>query len=112
WQHIPESRHQQIHEQLDGLMDRFVGLFRKAAAAGEMVAIDPQVVAILFFHMVMGWSTQAMDDPATEPPDPRFAAKTCAQVLLHGVASPLLRKSFGTSCPAEQTNGNGEVPSS
>jgi AcrR family transcriptional regulator len=97
WQHVPESKHQEIHQELHGLMAKFTDLFRNAADNGEIVAIDPQVVAVLFFHMVMGWATQSIDDPSVEPPDPRYAAQTVVQVLLQGVAKDLGRRSLAAA---------------
>ena len=87
-EHVPEEDHEEIHRNLESLAEFFGRVFRRAASAGELRDFDPNVLGLLFYHMVAAWAFHGAEDPALMPPDPDIAARTVTSIILHGVAAP------------------------
>ena len=82
---VPEERHENVHAMLRTWIDEFTVIFRRATDRGEIIAIDPRVAALFFFHMGAAWAWHGMDDPTLLPPDPESGAGTVVNVLLNGL---------------------------
>jgi AcrR family transcriptional regulator len=91
-EHIPESRHDEIHGELVRLIKLFYGVFERAAEAGEIQGLDPRIAAGSFFHTLMAWSMNFYDDVDISEIEPRALAKMAVNVILFGIASPALRQ--------------------
>lgn len=87
--HVPESRHAEVHEELDRFVSSLTGLFERAAERGELCDIPPRMAAFLFFHTLVGFVINSVRDPQLTPPsDPAAAARLITSVVLHGIAAP------------------------
>jgi AcrR family transcriptional regulator len=100
--HVPEEYHEEIHCDLEALAGLFGGVFRRAAEAGELRDYDPNVLGLLFYHMVAAWAFHGAEDPALLPPDPETAARTVTDIILRGVAAPH-RPADRSGGPSKQT---------
>ncbi len=87
--HVPESRHQDVHEELDRFVVTLTALFERAAARGEMRNVAPRMAAYLFFHTLIGFVINSVRDPLLSmPADPDEAARMVCSIVLHGIATP------------------------
>ena len=87
-QHVPESRHDDVHRELEMFITIFNRLFERAAKNGEIGNIPPRLAASIFFHTLLGVIHQSFDpDTVTEPLDPDYAASIVTSVFLHGITA-------------------------
>ena len=87
-EHVPESRHDDVHRELEGFIQVFNELFERAAKAGEIGNIPPRIAASIFFHTLLGLIHQSFDPAtATLPLDPDYAARLVTSVVLHGIVT-------------------------
>jgi AcrR family transcriptional regulator len=85
--HVPESRHADVHAELDRFVNALTGLFERAASRGEIRDIPPRLAAFLFFHTLVGFVINSVIDPRLTPPsDPTAAARLISSIVLHGIA--------------------------
>jgi AcrR family transcriptional regulator len=91
-EHIPESRHDEIHAELDQLFTLYQRIFEEAATTGEIEDLDPKFAACSFFQTVHSWTWDFPDLVGAERKGPRELARTAVRLHLFGVASPALRK--------------------
>ena len=70
--HIPESRHAEMHAALEEVLALYRSVFEDAAAAGELADIDPALAASSFFHIMISWM---WDFPGPTPPSSRIRAR-------------------------------------
>jgi AcrR family transcriptional regulator len=84
-QFVPETEHQEVHEELMKLAAVMQTAFELAPEQGVPLDIEPRVASLLFFHMVLALTEHAYDDPTLIAPDPRTAAKTVTKALLDGI---------------------------
>lgn len=90
--HVPESRHDDVHCELENFITIFNRLFERAAKAGEIGNIPPRLAASIFFHTLLGVIHQSFDpDAATEALDPDYAASIVTSVFLHGITADIPR---------------------
>lgn len=95
--HVPESRHADVHAELDNFVNALTGLFEAAAARGEIRDIPPRLAAFLFFHTLVGFIVNSIRDPLVAvPPDAENAAALVASIVLHGIAAPNAGEQFPT----------------
>jgi TetR/AcrR family transcriptional repressor of mexJK operon len=87
FKHVPESEHTEIHERLRSLQVVFADIFARAVERGELRAIDPNLAATLFFHMMMALTHDEPEFNVFSPPPPEEAAALVVQVILNGLAS-------------------------
>jgi len=91
-QHVPESRHDDVHRELETFITIFNRLFERAAKDGEIGDIPPRLAASIFFHTLLGVIHQSFDPEAsTEPLDPDYAASIVTSVFLHGITANIPR---------------------
>lgn len=91
---VPESRHADVHRELDNFVNVLTGLFEDAAARGEIRDIPPRLAAFLFFNTLVGFVINSVREPMLAPPhDPETAAALVTSIVLYGVA----RRDF-TNC--------------
>jgi AcrR family transcriptional regulator len=87
-QHVPESRHDDVHRELETFITIFNRLFERAAKDGQIGNIPPRLAASIFFHTLLGVIHQSFDhDAALEPLDPDYAASIVTSVFLHGITA-------------------------
>jgi AcrR family transcriptional regulator len=87
-QHVPESRHDDVHRELEMFITIFNRLFERAAKNGEIGNIPPRLAASIFFHTLLGVIHQSFDpDAVTEPLDPDYAASIVTSVFLRGITT-------------------------
>lgn len=87
-QHVPESRHTEVHQELDAFVGTLAGLFEQAAAHGEIRDISPRLGAFLFFHTLVAAVMPSLSDSLVQiPSDPAAAARLITSIVLHGIAS-------------------------
>ncbi len=87
--HVPESRHEEVHAELENFVNSITTLFDRAAERHEIRDIQPRMAAFLFFHTLVGYLINSIRDPQlTAPSDPESAARLVASVVLHGIAAP------------------------
>ncbi|MGA7671747.1 MAG: TetR/AcrR family transcriptional regulator [Nitrolancea sp.] len=87
--HVPESRHEEVHAELENFVTSITTLFNRAADRHEIRDIQPRMAAFLFFHTLVGYLINSVRDPQITPAsDPEAAAKLVASVVLHGIAAP------------------------
>ncbi|HVX30177.1 MAG TPA: TetR/AcrR family transcriptional regulator [Nitrolancea sp.] len=90
--HVPESRHDDVHRELETFITIFNRLFERAAKNGEIGDIPPRLAASIFFHTLLGVVHQSFDpDATTEPLDPDYAASIVTTVFLHGITTNIPR---------------------
>lgn len=89
--HIPESRHDEMHAELENLFGVYDGLFAEAHAHGEITGIEPSLAAACYFQIVLSMTWDWMDKLGTPKPEPERLADLAMQIMLFGVASPALR---------------------
>jgi len=89
--HIPESRHAEMHAALEEVLALYRSVFEDAAAAGELADIDPALAASGFFHIMNSWMWDFPGAVPTHEQDPRTLAQAAVRLLLYGVASADLR---------------------
>ncbi len=88
-EHVPESRHADVHRELDLFVNALTSLFERAAQRGEIRDISPRLAAFVFFHTLVGLVINSVRDPLLTPPtDARAAAHLVASIVLHGIAMP------------------------
>jgi AcrR family transcriptional regulator len=89
-EHVPESRHNDVHQELERFVMAFTNLFKRAAAAGEIADIPPRLAASVFFHTLIGCVHQSFDPAPVAPPlDPDYAARLVTSIVLHGIVVPI-----------------------
>ncbi len=94
-QHVPESRHEEVHAELENFVNSIATLFNRAAERNEIRDIQPRMAAFLFFHTLVGYLINSVRDPQITPPsDPESAARLVASVVLHGIAAPQSRQTI------------------
>ncbi len=86
FQHVPESKHEEVHKRLREMEGFFARLFEQAIDRGELEAIDPHHAATMFFHMMMALANDPADFRAVPPPPAEDAARLVSHVMLHGIA--------------------------
>lgn len=84
-QHVPEPEHEEVHAELLKLANVFEQAFKRAAADGAKLEMEPKIAAVLFFHMVLALSEHGYVDPMLNLPEPRAAAKLVTKALLDGI---------------------------
>jgi AcrR family transcriptional regulator len=89
--HVPESRHDEIHKDLARLYEVYQSVFDDGAAAGEIEGVDPKFAASSFFHTVISWTWDVPTGIGTREMPPRELAQTAVRMMLYGIASPKLR---------------------
>jgi len=88
--HVPESRHDEVHQELENFVRVFTELFERATAAGEIANIPPRIASSVFFHTLLGLVHQSFEPtPATPPLDPDYAARLATSIVLHGIVAPI-----------------------
>jgi AcrR family transcriptional regulator len=109
--HVPESRHDEIHKDLARLYEVYQSVFDDGAAAGEIEGVDPKFAASSFFHTVISWTWDVPDSIGTRELPPRELARTAVRMLLYGIASPKLRGDTGKASSARAVGDPGvETP--
>ncbi len=111
--HVPESRHEEVHAELENFVNSITTLFDRAAERHEIRDIQPRMAAFLFFHTLVGYLINSIRDPQLTPPsDPESAAKLVASVVLHGIAAPQTRPAVAEDVryhePAAATGGDSD----
>jgi AcrR family transcriptional regulator len=108
--HVPESRHEDVHRELDSFVNVLTGLFERAADRGEIRAIAPRLAAYLFFHTLIGFVINSVRDPQLNPPsDPKVAARLVSSIVLHGiVAQPEHSSNGARTHEAAATGGDAD----
>jgi len=91
FKHVPESEHTEIHERLRSMQGVFADIFARAIERGELIDIEPQYAATLFFHMMMALAHNERDFQAVAPPPAEEAAKLVVQVIMHGLGGKSTR---------------------
>lgn len=91
-EHVPESRHEEIHAELQRLVKLFYSVFEEAAERGEIAGLDPRIAAAGFFQTLIAWSMNFYDDVDFTNFEPRKLAKMAVNTILYGIASPALRE--------------------
>jgi hypothetical protein len=87
-QHVPESRHDDVHRELETFITIFNRLFERAAKDGQIGNIPPRLAASIFFHTLLGVIHHPFDpDAALAPRDPDYAASIVTSVFLHGITA-------------------------
>ena len=89
--HIPESRHAEMHAALEKVLALDRTVFEDAAAVGELSNIEPALAASGFFHIMISWMRDFPAPIPTLQQDPRTLAQAAVRLLLYGVASADLR---------------------
>ncbi|MDQ2683814.1 MAG: TetR/AcrR family transcriptional regulator [Chloroflexota bacterium] len=89
--HIPESRHDDMHDELRNLFAVYEQVFSEAHAAGEIVNIEPSLAASCFFQIVLSFSWDWLETGGAVKPPPDDLADLAIRIVLHGIASPSLR---------------------
>jgi len=110
---VPESRHEEVHAELENFVNSITTLFDRAAEGHEIRDIQPRLAAFLFFHTLIGYVINSVRDPhLTRPSDPEAAAKLVASVVLHGIAAPSATAGLTDEAryhePATAAGGNGD----
>jgi AcrR family transcriptional regulator len=95
--HIPESRHDEMHTELGRLFAIYQSVFEEALAAGEIEGIDARFAASSFFQTILAWMWDFPGTIGTTEMSPREMAKTAVDTLLYGIASP--HKRTTRDCP-------------
>jgi AcrR family transcriptional regulator len=90
--HVPQSRHDEIHKDLGRLYEVYQSVFDDGVAAGEIEGVDPKFAASSFFHTVISWTWDVPDSIGTREMPPRELARTAVRMMLYGIASPKLRE--------------------
>ncbi len=90
-EHIPESKHDDIHAELFALMDVYRSVFERAIDRGEIAGMNATMAASAFFHLVNAW----LWDPFGQLEghlleDTSELAKATVRTLLYGIAGPAL----------------------
>ena len=93
--HVPESRHDEIHKDLGRLYEVYQSVFDDGVAAGEIEGVDPKFAASSFFHTVISWTWDVPASIGTREMPPRELARTAVRMMLYGIASPKLRGDTG-----------------
>jgi AcrR family transcriptional regulator len=105
-QHVPESRHDDVHRELETFITIFNRLFERAARKGEIGDIPPRLAASIFFHTLLGVIHQSFDPEATtEPLDPDYAAHLVTSVFLHGITANIPRNTSAANVIAPDLAG-------
>lgn len=87
-QHVPESRHDEVHQELEKFIQIFNRLFERAAKDGQIANIPPRLAASIFFHTLIGVIHHSFDPNAVLAPlDPDYAASVVTSVFLHGITA-------------------------
>jgi AcrR family transcriptional regulator len=87
-QHVPESRHDDVHRELEKFITIFNRLFERAAKDGQIANIPPRLAASIFFHTLIGVIHHSFDpEAAVAPLDPDYAASVVTSVFLHGITA-------------------------
>ena len=91
--HIPESRHEEMHEALGRLFEIYQSVFADALTAGEIEGIDPTFAASSFFQTIISWMWDFPGAIGAREMPPRELARIAVKTLLYGIAGPDLRSS-------------------
>ncbi len=97
-EHVPAPEQYQFEQRFEQFVTTITGAFERAAAGGQLGAVDPKTAAAIFFDIVCGWVYRAYLDPTLAAADPDHAIQTITDVLLFGIASPTLMKA---RCPLQ-----------
>ena len=89
--HIPESRHAEMHTELGRLFAIYQSVFEDALTTGEIEGIDPRFAASSFFQTIIAWMWDFPGAIGTRDMSPEELAKTAVNTLLYGIAGPRLR---------------------
>jgi AcrR family transcriptional regulator len=90
-EHIPESKHDEIHSVLFGIMDLYTSVFARAADQGEIVMLKPALAGAAFFHLVSAWMWDPFGNLKAHLSEPSDMADLAVNTLLYGIAGPALR---------------------
>ncbi len=89
---IPESRHEEMHRELDLLFGVYREVFAEALTTGEIAGVEPTFAASSFFNTILAWTWNFPGGLDAGRLEPRELARTAVRILLYGVAGPALRK--------------------
>ncbi|HQY31908.1 MAG TPA: TetR family transcriptional regulator [Thermomicrobiales bacterium] len=90
-EHIPESKHDEIHKELFATMDIYVQVFADGVERGEITALSPHLAGAAFFHLVSAWTWDPFGSLKGHLPPPNEVAKLAVRTLLYGIAGPALQ---------------------
>ena len=90
-EHIPESKHDELHKELFEMMQVYTGVFERALERAEIVGIDPVLASAAFFHMVSAWMWDPFGHLKDHLQEPAEMARLAVSMLLYGLAGPALR---------------------
>ena len=91
-EHVPESRHDEVHKGLGSLFRIYQSVFEDGLASGEIAGVEPKFAASSFFHTIISWTWDFPSGLGAREMAPRDLARTAVQMVLYGVAGPALRK--------------------
>lgn len=88
---IPESRHEEMHHELELLFAVYRDVFTAALTTGEIAGVEPAFAASSFFNTILAWTWNFPGGLDLETMQPRELATTAVRILLYGVAGPALK---------------------
>jgi AcrR family transcriptional regulator len=95
-EHIPESKHDEIHAVLFDIMELYTGVFARALERGEIIDVNPALAGAAYFHLVSAWMWDPFGHLKDHLLEPSELAKLAVNTLLYGIAGPELRSNRST----------------